>query len=236
MPLPTVFTDGNTLFASKLNQFITYLKAELKVPAGISAGRPSGLGPADIGRSYFDTTLGLWQLWDGTKWVGTQSQVTIYLPAAGAYREGDNLRDSHNNSDPQFRVWRFNNSGNQTLDWDVFIPSNASAAGRMVVQFYWYAEAARSTALSFRLKLLYQETPLGSGSREDRSSLWTEVSQTVVTPMRNINLNVTTFTITTNLMTPGRLGIIRLQRDTDHAGDTANSDIVYRFGALVITQ
>jgi len=49
--------------------------ASTGVQAGNTASRPAGLAPANVGRTYFDTTLGIPIWWNGAAWVNASGSV-----------------------------------------------------------------------------------------------------------------------------------------------------------------
>jgi hypothetical protein len=72
----TLFTATPTGTGTRGNIFLSAQEVDAssspllhKWQSGVTVDRPSGLGPGDVGRTYFDTTIGLPIWWNGSGWI-----------------------------------------------------------------------------------------------------------------------------------------------------------------------
>jgi hypothetical protein len=70
---PAVLTAGTGI--SVTNGAGTITLASIGVLAGAAGSRPAGLVAGDVGRTYFDTTLGLPIWWSGSAWVNASGSI-----------------------------------------------------------------------------------------------------------------------------------------------------------------
>lgn len=242
MPLPPAFVNDTTLEAAALNAATRDFFSQLEVPAGVSAGRPTGLTQANRGRIYFDTQKGALEIWNGSAWVGISVPLNAVLSPQGISNLG---APSYTPSVSRLSVlaprrpaiWMASfgaGSGGVVATWDIFVPPSAPVAGTTTFRIHIVGTQSASNG-GVRFEAGFQRADSTGGGHTDithpSSTNWTKSgANATLSGKSESNLTITV----NSTPTPGVHYIFGLIRQGAHSFDTYSASAALVTGTMTI--